>query len=330
MNNEQTKTLDLGVNANNHGKYGDSINPPSRVAQLQEKEFSSVFNSGSLEVTNLKEESAQSLNNLERKIPWFYKKEIFYNTLDLIFGLFIILGFCAGLILLCLYIYFNNKSWHIVWATIPFGILALFIGYRTISSYANIKGGLKHEYIFSKAQIAVNIKRAYKNLRLLPVNVNWLSAAIYITVIIAIVVTLVAAFGINLITIANLNQSFTKEQINAAKRFGYLYVLKANGELDKWPLYSIIVNGTLGLGTLFLQIYLIINSSIRARAMENFYGKMPIEEEDMHRAIVSANKRNLKIFLVYLIILGLVVLLVKKIITGSLSAINKKKVVSIR
>ncbi|SYV95059.1 Uncharacterised protein, partial [Mycoplasmoides gallisepticum] len=110
----------------------------------------------------------------------------------------------------------------------------MFIGYRTISSYANIKGGLKHEYIFSKAQIAVNIKRAYKNLRLIPVNMNWLSAAIYLTITIAIIVTLVSAFAINLITIANLNQEFTREQINAAKTFGYLYVLKANSELDKW------------------------------------------------------------------------------------------------
>ncbi|QEX46086.1 MSC_0882 family membrane protein [Mycoplasmoides gallisepticum] len=329
MNNEQTKTLDLGINAN-HNSYGGSINAPSRAAQIQEKEYSGVFNPGSLEVTNLKEESAQSLNNLERSIPWFYKREIFYNTLDLIFGLLVILGFGTGLILLCLYIYFNNKSWHIVWAALPFGILALFIGYRTISSYANIKGGLKHEYIFSKAQIAVNIKRAYKNLRLIPVNMNWLSAAIYLTITIAIIVTLVSAFAINLITIANLNQEFTREQINAAKIFGYLYVLKANSELDKWPLYSIIVNGTIGIGTLILQIYLIINSSIRARAIENFYGKMPIEEEDMHRAIVAANKRNFKIFLVYLIIIGLVVLLVKKIITGSLSAINKKKVISIK
>ncbi|OBU78949.1 hypothetical protein BAX51_01775 [Mycoplasmoides gallisepticum] len=329
MNNEQTKTLDLGINAN-HNSYGGSINAPSRAAQIQGKEYSGVFNPGSLEVTDLKEESAQSLNNLERSIPWFYKREIFYNTLDLIFGLLVILGFGTGLILLCLYIYFNNKSWHIVWAALPFGILALFIGYRTISSYANIKGGLKHEYIFSKAQIAVNIKRAYKNLRLIPVNMNWLSAAIYLTIMIAIIVTLVSAFAINLITIANLNQEFTREQINASKTFGYLYVLKANSELDKWPLYSIIVNGTIGIGTLILQIYLIINSSIRARAIENFYGKMPIEEEDMHRAIVAANKRNFKIFLVYLIIIGLVVLLVKKIITGSLSAINKKKVISIK
>lgn len=329
MNNEQTKTLDLGINAN-HNNYGRSINAPSRAAQIQEREYSGVFNPGSLEITNLKEESAQSLNNLERSIPLFYKKEIFYNTLNLIFGLLVILGFGTGLILLCLYIYFNNKSWHIVWAALPLGILALFVGYRTISSYANIKAGLKHEYIFSKAQIAVNIKRAYKNLRLIPVNMNWLSAAIYLTIVIAIVVTLVSAFAINLVTIANLNQEFSREEINAAKTFGYLYVLKANHELDKWPLYSIIVNGTLGIGTLILQIYLIINSSIRARAIENFYDKMPIEEEDMHRAIVAANKRNFKIFLVYLIILGLVVLLVKKIITGSLNTINKKKVISIK
>ncbi|WP_228444774.1 MSC_0882 family membrane protein [Mycoplasma tullyi] len=325
MNNEQTKTLDLGVNAGHNNNYGGNINASSRAAQLQEQNYHGVFDPGSLKVTNLQEESAQSLSNLDQKIPWFYKKEIFYNTLGLIFGLLVILGFCAGLILLCLYIYYNNQSWHIVWAALPLGVLTLLVGYRTISSYANIKSGAKQQYIFSKTQISVNIKRAYKNLRLIPVNINWLAAGIYLTVVIGIIVTLVTAFTINLVKIANFNQDFTREQINEAKRFGYLYVLKPNNELDKWPLYSIIVNGTLGISTLIIHIYMIINSSIRARAIENFYGRAPIEEADMERAIAAANSRNWKIFLVYLILIGLVVLLVKKIISGWLNSISGKK-----
>ncbi|UTS70675.1 MSC_0882 family membrane protein [Mycoplasma bradburyae] len=331
MDNNETKTLDLGV-PSNHNKYGDGLAVPQAI-QLDRQAnnfYNNHYNSASLELSNYQDQAQLSLERpQDRKIPKFYKKEIFFNSIELIFGILVLLFFGSGLTLLCLYIYFNSKSWHILWSLIPFAILAIFIGYRTISNYANIKSGLKHEHIFNKNQIAVNIKRAYKSLRILPINVNWLSAGIYITVIIAIVVTLVTAFAVNLITIANNTDSFTQEQIKEAKAFGYLYVLKPQANLDSWPLYSIIVNGSIGITTLVLQIYLIINSSVRARSIENYYGKMPIEEQDIQKAIESANKRNFKIFLVYLIVLGLIMLLAKKIISGSLGILNKKKVVSI-
>ncbi|QZX48992.1 MSC_0882 family membrane protein [Mycoplasma sp. E35C] len=308
--NDKTQTLDLGIESDND-KYAEFAR--SKAVMLNQIS-NSFYNSSNVVTINQEEIQPELVETKETKMPTFYKKELFFSTIDLIFGIIVILLFGIAMLLIALNIYDKNQSWHIMWATIPLGLITLIIGYKTISNYVNIKSGLKNPEAFNRHQIAVNILRSYKSLKLVPININWLAAGIYIAVGLVSLVALVVAWGWN-----------TSVDPQKVKEFGQLSVLKEDKvTLDYWPLYTIITTGGVGIGTLIIQIYLLITSSIRAREIETFYGRMPINDLDMSQIKSRTNKRNMIIFLIYILIIGLIFIIAKLIINTFLAKKDKK------
>lgn len=217
------------------------------------------------------------------QFPKFYRNELKHAFTGLLGAFVILLVFAGGMITIILSINSHNRSWHLLWLTLPLALFTLYCAYHGINNYLTLRSE-SQQISFSKyeRQPSVNMIKIYRKVRTGYLNLNWFGAGIYLIGGLVIICTLVVAWAYNL--------------IQSATRINEFGAIKIYASGDWWPLY--VISGTgfvLGLYLVF-HVWSLFKNHHRASSMNNYYGKEVVPEADIMVIKKGINKRNAIIF----------------------------------
>lgn len=255
-------------------------------------------------------ENNLTFSQLEEKVnqkntPDFYLKEI-HAVRNKIIIWTILLAIGVGLIFYLIYeVIINHFN---PWIFLPISIycvLMIFFLALSCSNFINFKKEMDYQKNHFDCTKATNfIVGIYRKLIVVHINVNWITAYIYLTSLFMIFGVFVVSYFMNL-------------YYNAAigSRFGDLIIkipvvinnhLSQKISFNKNPLWAMIGLGAiLGL-TFIIHLWLVFNAHHRINRIHSYYVNEIITSEEIISLKKQANRRGLVIFLVLTVILGLI------------------------
>lgn len=242
-----------------------------------------------LEDWNQQEEQQQQHLNKTQKLkenhqfPKFYQTEINRSFWSLIFAIIFLIAFIGGMIAICLSIASNNRSWHLLWLTIPLFCFVFFIVFKSITNFCSFHNEAKFISFNSYQKVpSANITRIYQKAKINHINLNWFCFGVYLIGALVIIISLIITWAYNLIQSATQINQFGALQIYATK--------------DWWPLYTVITCGLImGLCLIYHLSLLVINVQ-RVNAINAYFGNQIIPESEIVIIKKAINKRDAIIF----------------------------------
>lgn len=217
------------------------------------------------------------------QFPKFYQNEISRSFWNLLFSIILLIAFIGGMVAICLSIASNNRSWHLLWLTIPLFCFVFFIVFKSITNFCSLRNEAKFISFSNYEKIpSANITRIYQKAKINHINLNWFCFAVYLISTLIIIVSLTVAWAYNLIQSATQINEFGALQIYATK--------------DWWPLYSVVTCGIIMSLCLIYHLSLLIINVQRVNAINAYFGNQIIPESEIIIIKKSINKRDAIIF----------------------------------
>lgn len=288
------------------------------------------INADGLEKINHEEVVENQFINEANKnsIPIFYKKEL--NSIRIkvvVWSLLLLFGLCSTSYLIYDFVSKSLFEGTISaenypfspWVFLPIAIyisIILFLLGMSLSNLINFKQEIKYQNNNFDQNKATNfIKFIYSKLIVSHININWISAYIYLTSAVFIALIFVVVYFYNLYQLGGKDPE---------SYFGQMFFLERNKNtiniVSKNPYYAIIALGSLVGLTFILHLWLIFNAYHRVNRIHSYYREDILSEDQVIQLKKIANRRGLIIFLVLSIILAILFFVAYSIIKKRFSA----------
>jgi len=244
---------------------------------------------------------SKNVNPFAQYIPAFYKHELKIAK----FAMFLWMFFGAILITLLVIasvvtIEKDNKDtyWVLVVFIIPIMIYIPMLITR-ISRFVSLNAASKTINFKEQKVLDINIIKIYKGLKVSYINANWFSALSYVICLLTFVVLTIISWAVE--TSNSWNWFDTDWNTNPLRD-----VLQpcAQHEGIFFAFLTIVI---IFFITIFLQVYTIVTAFLRINAIENFYNAYIVTPQEIDQLKKKTNIRDLVIFCVCTIIVGLIV-----------------------